>query len=34
MKKLLILRSAALAASLVTMSFASLATDTTSWNFT
>ncbi|MBU3017582.1 PEP-CTERM sorting domain-containing protein [Paraglaciecola agarilytica] len=34
MKKLLILRSAALAASLVTMSFASLATDTTSWSFT
>ena len=34
MKKLLILRSAALAASLVTMSFASLASDTTSWNFT
>ncbi|GAC05861.1 exosortase-dependent surface protein XDP1 [Paraglaciecola chathamensis] len=34
MKKLLILRSAALAASLVTMSFASLATDYTVWDFT
>ncbi|MEH6711043.1 MAG: exosortase-dependent surface protein XDP1 [Paraglaciecola polaris] len=33
MKKLFILRSAALAASLMTMSFASFATETTSWNF-
>ncbi|GAC26383.1 hypothetical protein GMES_4110 [Paraglaciecola mesophila KMM 241] len=34
MKKQLILRSAAIAASLLTMSFASLATDYTVWNFT
>ncbi|ABG39865.1 hypothetical protein Patl_1339 [Paraglaciecola sp. T6c] len=33
MKKQLILRSAAIAASLMTMSFASFATDTTEWNF-
>lgn len=34
MKKQLILRSAAIAASLLTMSFASFASETTAWNFT